>query len=44
MLDILLKIAYLSAIILSFCTSGWLLIKADKNKTTGAWPSASSLS
>lgn len=36
MLDILLKTAYLSAIILSLYTSGWLLIKADKNKTTGA--------
>ena len=36
MLDIMLKIAYLSAIGLSLYTSGWLLMKADKNRTTGA--------
>lgn len=36
MLDIALRTAYLSAIGLSLYTSGWLLMKADKNKTTGA--------
>lgn len=36
MLDIMLRIAYLSAIGLSLYTSGWLLMKADKNRTTGA--------
>ena len=36
MLDIALRIAYLLAISLSLYTSGWLLLKADKNKTTGA--------
>lgn len=36
MLDVALRIAYLSAISLSLYTSGWLLIKADKNRTTGA--------
>ena len=36
MLDIVLRIAYLSAIGLSLYTSGWLLVKADKNRTTGA--------
>lgn len=36
MLDIVLRIAYLLAISLSLCTSGWLIVKADKNRTTGA--------
>ena len=36
MLDIMLRIAYLSAIGLSLYTSGWLLMKADKTRTTGA--------
>lgn len=36
MLDIMLRTAYLLAIGLSLYTSGWLIIKADKNKTTGA--------
>lgn len=36
MLDIMLRIAYLSAIGLSLYTSGWLVMKADKNRTTGA--------
>lgn len=36
MLDIILKAAYLSAIILSMITSGWLLAKADRNRITGA--------
>lgn len=36
MLDIMLRIAYLCAIGLSLYTSGWLLMKADKNRTTGA--------
>lgn len=36
MLDIALRIAYLLAISLSLYTSGWLLLKADKNRTTGA--------
>ena len=36
MLDIILKAAYLSAIILSMITSGWLLAKADRNRVTGA--------
>ncbi len=37
MLDIMLRIAYLSAIGLSLYTSGWLLMKADKTRTTGAF-------
>ena len=36
MVDIILKAAYLSAIILSMITSGWLLAKADRNRVTGA--------
>lgn len=36
MLEIILKIAYLLAIGLSLYTSGWLLMKADKNRITGA--------
>lgn len=36
MLDIILRIAYLSAIGLSLYTSGWLLVKANKDRTTGA--------
>ena len=36
MLDIMLRIAYLSAIGLSLYTSGWLLMKADKTRTTRA--------
>lgn len=36
MLDIVIKVAYLSAIILSLCTSGWLLVKADRNRITRA--------
>ena len=36
MLDIMLRTTYLLAIGLSLYTSGWLIIKADKNKTTGA--------
>ena len=44
MLDIMLRIAYLSAIGLSLYTSGWLLMKADKTRTTGLWQPVSSLS
>lgn len=36
MLDIVIKAAYLSAIILSLYTSGWLLAKADRNRITWA--------
>lgn len=36
MLIIALRIAYLSSISLSLYTSGWLLIKADKNRVTAA--------
>lgn len=44
MLDIMLRIAYLSAIGLSLYTSGWLLMKADKTRTTRLWQPVSSLS
>lgn len=36
MLDVWLTIAYLLAISLSLYTAGWLLMKADKNRTTAA--------
>lgn len=36
MLDVVIKMAYLSAILLSLFTSGWLLMKADRNRITGA--------
>ncbi len=36
MLDILMKAAYLSAILLSLYISGWLMAKANRNSITGA--------
>lgn len=36
MLTIALRIAYLSAISLSLYTSGWLILKADRNRVTAA--------
>lgn len=36
MLDVVIKVAYLSAIFLSLFTSGWLLVKADRNRITGS--------
>lgn len=36
MLDIGLRITYLAAIGLSLYTAGWLMLKADRNRMTGA--------